>query len=106
MSTAVTTVVDTVPERRVPKVQTSWGVEFAAFEGNPDFVLSLARGLRVIESFHRHSEGLSIAELSRLTKLSRAAVRRILITLQLLGHVHADGRSYQLRNRAIGLGAS
>jgi IclR family pca regulon transcriptional regulator len=105
MST-VATVLEAVPERRVPKIQTSWGAEFAAFEGNPDFVLSLARGLRVIESFHTHSEGLSIAELSRLTKLSRAAVRRILITLQLLGHVYADGRSYQLRNRAVGFGAS
>ena len=42
-------------------------VEFAPFEGNPDFVLSLARGLRVIETFEAHTEGLSSAEVSRRT---------------------------------------
>jgi IclR family transcriptional regulator, pca regulon regulatory protein len=88
------------------KFQTSWGSEFAAFEGNPDFVLSLARGLRIIESFEGHSEGLSVAEISRHTGLSRAAVRRVLITLELLGYVEAAGRVYRLRHRVLRLGLS
>ncbi len=88
------------------KFQTSWGSEFAAFEGNPDFVLSLARGLRIIESFEGHSEGLSVAEISRHTGLSRAAIRRVLITLELLGYVEAAGRVYRLRHRILRLGLS
>jgi IclR family pca regulon transcriptional regulator len=81
-------------------------VEFAPFEGNPDFVLSLARGLRVIETFEAHTEGLSNAEISRRTGLSRAAVRRILITLQRLGYVEPDGSVYRLRSRVMRLGFS
>jgi IclR family pca regulon transcriptional regulator len=88
------------------RFQTSWGREFAAFEGNPDFVLSLARGLSVIESFEGHSEGLSIAEISRQTGLSRAATRRLLITLELLGYVETAGRVYRLRHRVLRLGLS
>jgi IclR family pca regulon transcriptional regulator len=88
------------------KFQTSWGSEFAAFEGNPDFVLSLARGLRIIESFEGHSQGLSVAEISRHTGLSRAAVRRVLITLELLGYVETAGRVYRLRHRVLRLGLS
>lgn len=80
--------------------------EFSALEGNPDFVLSLARGLRVIESFEGRSEGQSAADISRTTHLSRAAVRRCLITLQMLGYVESVGRSYRLRTRVLKLGFS
>jgi IclR family transcriptional regulator, pca regulon regulatory protein len=76
------------------------------FEGNPDFVLSLARGLRVIEAFERNTAGLSPAEISRLTGLSRAAVRRLLITLELLGYAESDGRIYRLKTRVMRLGFS
>jgi IclR family pca regulon transcriptional regulator len=62
-------------------------------------VLSLARGLRVIESFEGRPDGLSIAEISRVTAFSRAAVRRLLITLQLLGYIESTGRRYHLRDR-------
>lgn len=76
------------------------------FEGNPDFVLSLARGLSVIEAFEGHTEGLSSATIARYTALSRAAVRRILITLELLGYVECDGRVYRLTSRVMRLGFS
>jgi hypothetical protein len=81
------------------RFRTRWGSELSVHEGNPDFVLSLARGLRVIETFEGQSDGLSIAEISRSTALSRAAVRRLLITLQLLGYIGASGRRYHLRQR-------
>ncbi len=100
----------TVPNKStgpsVAKFQTSWGSEFAAFEGNPDFVLSLARGLRIIESFEGHSEGLSVTQISRHTGLSRAAIRRVLITLELLGYVEAAGRVYRLRHRVLRMSLS
>lgn len=92
-----------VEERATPaaisRFRTHWGSELSAHEGNPDFVLSLARGLRVIESFEGHPDGLSIAEISRATGFSRAAVRRLLITLQLLGYIESTGRRYHLRHR-------
>jgi IclR family pca regulon transcriptional regulator len=80
--------------------------EFAAYEGHPDFVLSLARGLKLIEAFEGHTAGLSAAELSRKTGLSRAAVRRFLITLEFLGYVEDDGRVYRLKSRLLRLGFS
>jgi IclR family pca regulon transcriptional regulator len=80
--------------------------EFAEFEGDPDFVLSLARGLAIIEAFEGHKEGLSVADLSRQTGLSRAAVRRVLITLQTLGYAELNGRVFRLRTRVLKLGFS
>lgn len=75
-------------------------------EGNPDFVLSLARGLNVIEAFEGHTEGLTCAEISQRTGLSRAAVRRLMITLEMLGYAESDGRVYRLSTRTMRLGFS
>jgi IclR family pca regulon transcriptional regulator len=80
--------------------------EFAAFDGNPDFVLSLARGLRVIESFEGHTDGQTVADVARSTSLSRAAVRRSLLTLEVLGYVEYSGRTYRLKTRVLKLGFS
>ncbi len=88
------------------RFRTRWGADLAVHEGNPDFVLSLARGLRVIEAFDRQPQGLSIADIARATQLSRAAVRRLLITLELLGYIEANGRKYRLRHRVMHLGMS
>ncbi|HUE43206.1 MAG TPA: IclR family transcriptional regulator C-terminal domain-containing protein [Candidatus Sulfotelmatobacter sp.] len=90
----------------ISRFRTRWGADLAVHEGNPDFVLSLARGLRVIEAFDSRPEGLSIADIARATELSRAAVRRLLITLELLGYIEATGRKYRLRHRVLHLGMS
>lgn len=82
------------------------GNEFSAYAGNPDFVLSLARGLRVIESFEGHHEGRSTAEIANTTGLSRAAVRRILYTLELLGYVERSRQVYRLKTQVLRLGFS
>jgi IclR family pca regulon transcriptional regulator len=74
--------------------------------GNPDFVLSLARGLQVIESFEGHVEGRSIVEISQRTGLSRAAIRRILLTLEFLGYVERSRQVYRLRTQVLRLGFS
>ena len=60
--------------------------DFSALEGNPDFVLSLARGLKVIETFEGQTGGISPSEIARRTGFSRAAVRRLLVTLEALGY--------------------
>jgi IclR family pca regulon transcriptional regulator len=82
------------------------GEEFAVHAGNPDFMLSLARGLRVIESFEGHPEGRSIVEIAHSTELSRAAIRRILLTLELLGYVERSRQVYRLRTQVLRLGFS
>jgi IclR family transcriptional regulator, pca regulon regulatory protein len=78
----------------------------AAQAGNPDFVLSLARGLRVIESFEGHVEGRTIVEIAHSIGLSRASVRRILLTLELLGYVEHSRQVYRLRTQVLRLGFS
>lgn len=80
--------------------------EFSPYAGNPDFVLSLARGLRVIESFEGHHEGRTIAEIAGATGLSRAAVRRILYTLEILGYVERLRQIYRLKTQVLRLGFS
>jgi len=74
--------------------------------GDPNFVLSLARGLEVIESFEGHTDGQTVAEIARITGLSRAAVRRLMITLERLGYAEYSGRVYRLKTRVLKLGFS
>lgn len=80
--------------------------EFTAEAGNPNFVLSLARGIRVIESFEGHHEGRSIVEISQSTGFSRASIRRILLTLHLLGYVERSRQVYHLKTQVLRLGFS
>ncbi|MEO8372856.1 MAG: IclR family transcriptional regulator C-terminal domain-containing protein [Candidatus Solibacter sp.] len=75
-----------------------------SFEGNPDFVLSLARGLQIIEAFQDRPDGVTVADLAARTGLSRAAVRRSLITLELLGYARHNGPIYRLGSRVLRLG--
>jgi IclR family pca regulon transcriptional regulator len=82
------------------------GDDLAAFERDPNFVLSLARGLKVIETFEGHKQGQSVADVAGETGLSRAAVRRLLMTLQALGYAESDGRVYSLKTRVLKLGFS
>jgi IclR family transcriptional regulator, pca regulon regulatory protein len=82
------------------------GIELAEQAGNPDFMLSLARGLRAIESFEGHPEGRTIVEISNSTGLSRAAIRRILLTLEVLGYVERSRQVYRLRTQVLRLAFS
>ncbi|HXA56831.1 MAG TPA: IclR family transcriptional regulator C-terminal domain-containing protein [Candidatus Acidoferrum sp.] len=79
---------------------------WAEFSGNPDFVLSLARGLQVIEAFQRMTDSLSVGEIAARTGLSRASVRRLLITLEMLGYASHDASLYRLSPRILQLGFS
>ena len=77
------------------------------FHGDPNFMMSLARGLLVIQAFSERRLQLSISQLSKRTMLSRASVRRCLHTLSKLGFAGTDdGRSFYLRPRVLALGHS
>ena len=74
--------------------------------GDADYMLSLARGLSVIRAFGQGQPSLSIADVARLTGLSRAAARRCLYTLSVLGYAaQVDGR-YELTPRILSLGSA
>jgi IclR family transcriptional regulator, pca regulon regulatory protein len=72
--------------------------------GDPNFMLSLARGLMVIRAFTQRNAKLSIAEVGRISGLPRAVARRCLYTLMQLGYVGTDGRAYFLRPKILSLG--
>jgi IclR family pca regulon transcriptional regulator len=64
--------------------------------GGRDYVEGLARGLAVMRAFDADHPRLTLAEAARIVGLSRASVRRALLTLQSLGYVESDGRFFSL----------
>lgn len=72
--------------------------------GDPEFMASLARGLAVMRCFAEKERPMTIAQASKLTGLSRPAVRRCLLTLVKLGYAAQDGSHYALRPKVMTLG--
>jgi IclR family transcriptional regulator, pca regulon regulatory protein len=65
---------------------------------------SLERGMAVIQVFSRERPALTLSEVARLTGITRATARRILLTLEEIGHVRCDGRLFSLTPRVLSLG--
>jgi IclR family pca regulon transcriptional regulator len=65
---------------------------------------SLERGMAVIQVFSRERPALTLSEVARHTGFTRATCRRILLTLESLGHVRSDGRLFSLTPRVLSLG--
>ena len=62
---------------------------------DPNFMLSLARGLEVLRAFERQPS-LSVAEAARMTGLNRPSASRCLHTLVKLGYVREQAGRYML----------
>lgn len=71
-----------------------------------DYVNSLARGLEVIRVFTRHRPKMTLSEVAQATGMTRASVRRFLLTLVREGYVEAVGRHFSLRPKVLELGFS
>lgn len=69
-----------------------------------DRVQSLERGLAVIRAFDADAPELTLSEVARKVGLTRASARRFLLTLQDLGYVRYDGRTFALTPRVLELG--
>ncbi|MFI1487276.1 IclR family transcriptional regulator C-terminal domain-containing protein [Streptomyces sp. NPDC020747] len=69
-----------------------------------EFIESLARGLTVITAFGDGRAELTLTEVAQATGLARATARRALITLEHLGQVAAQGRTFTLTPRVLALG--
>ena len=90
------------PQARDPKATPASSLDI--YQGDPNFMTSLARGLIVIQAFTQQNPQMTISQLSVRTGLSRAAVRRCLYTLTKLGFAGAeDGQRYALRPRMLSL---
>ena len=70
----------------------------------PDFVEALARGLSVLSCFDARHPRMTLTEIAAAAGLARPTARRLLLTLQELGYVRAEGGSFALTPRVLGLG--
>ncbi len=75
-------------------------------QGDPDFMTSLGRGLAVLSVFSQHPREVTMSQISTETGISRAAVRRVLYTLERMGYVGEQGRGYVLLPRVLGMGGA
>jgi IclR family pca regulon transcriptional regulator len=69
-----------------------------------EYVQGLERGLAVILSFSAETPSLTIAQVAERTKLTRAAARRYLKTLEALGYVLQEADRFSLTPRLLDLG--
>jgi IclR family pca regulon transcriptional regulator len=77
-----------------------------AVASDPSFMMSLARGLSVLQAFSDQRRSLTIAQISHRTGIPRASVRRCLHTLIKLGYAEADGNNFSLKPKVLTLGYS
>lgn len=70
------------------------------------YVQSLARGLAVIRAFDEDHPRMTLSEVAARAGVARAVARRLLLTLQSLGYVRSDDRSFELTGLVLELGYS
>lgn len=71
-----------------------------------DYVNSFARGLEVIRVFSRHRPRMTLSEVAQATEMTRATVRRFLLTLVREGYCENDGKYFSLTPKVLELGFS
>jgi IclR family transcriptional regulator, pca regulon regulatory protein len=69
-----------------------------------DFVQSLERGLAIIRVFNAERPSLTVSEIAQASGLTRAAVRRFLLTLGDLGYVYGKNNRFELTPQVLELG--
>lgn len=74
------------------------------FEESRDYVQSLARGLAVLRAFDGAHVRLKLGDIAVRTDLSRAAARRLVLTLLHLGYVRSVDGEYALTPSVLELG--
>lgn len=74
-----------------------------ADESDGDYVMSLEKGLAVMEAFAQSRAPMTLSEAARITGHSKPSVRRSLHTLCRLGFAVQAGRTFSLAPRALRL---
>lgn len=72
----------------------------------PDSLQALERGLAALAAFGPGRTALTLSEVARLTGMTRASARRILLTFQALGYLRSEGRYFSPTPRVLDLGWS
>ena len=72
--------------------------------GDRDYVAALASGLQILKAFDAEHARMTLTEMAGRTDMDRAKARRFLLTLESLGYVRRDGRSFELTPRVLELG--
>ena len=96
----------TTPRKVNAKSTTETAAATAAPRRSDAYVESFAKGLSVIRSFGPESKRMTLSEVAERSALTRAAARRILLTLLELGYVSQEGRNFALTPRILDLGYS
>ena len=78
--------------------------DVVSVERDHDFVQSLERGLSVLRCFSADHPALTLSDVARLTGLTRATARRLLLTFERLGYMRNDGRLFELTPLVLDLG--
>jgi IclR family pca regulon transcriptional regulator len=82
------------------------GSDLDPFAGDPDFMLSLARGMLVLRCFAESQDKLTIARIAAETGLTRSTVRRCLYTFVKLGYFEVQGSQFVPRVNLLMLAAA
>jgi IclR family pca regulon transcriptional regulator len=69
-----------------------------------EFMATLAKGLAVLGAFGRQRPSMTLSEAAEVADVSRAAARRVLRTLSMLGYVEQQGRHFSLSPRILEFG--
>lgn len=75
-----------------------------ATEGKREYLDALANGLQLLGSFDEVTRSVTIQSTAELLGVTRAAARRILITLTSLGYLTQRDRLFELSSKALDLG--
>src|SRR5260370_33979258 len=80
--------------------------EAEARREGPEFIESLDRGLRVLQSFGIDRRPMTLSDIAKVCNLPRATARRILMTLQKSGYVVGDDRLFSLTPHVLTLASA
>ena len=69
-----------------------------------EFMSTLAKGLAVLGCFGEQRPAMTLSQAAAAADLTRAATRRVLLTLAELGYVSRQGRTFSLAPRILELG--
>lgn len=91
--------------RSMPKIKRT-AEEMQARRSGPEFIESLDRGLRVIQSFGTDRRPMTLSDIAKACELPRATARRILMTLEKAGFVAGDERLFSLTPHILSLASA
>lgn len=72
-------------------------------ETDKEFVTAIARAMSVLEAFDASHPEMNLSEISALTGITPATVRRCLHTLSVVGYIRQTGRKFRLGPRVLTL---